>query len=239
MSRHALPKDHCFVFGSNLAGIHGAGSAKAAYDHHGAEWGKGYGPMGGGRCYGIPTKAHDVRTRLELDDIAAFVDDFFAYAVAHPHITFHVVAIGTGLAGYRHEQMAPLFHGMPEHVVLPEAWGPWLDPRPCPRCLARGQTWAGDAPNCGFKTGLFDSDNWNCATLNALREAAATKNQRVYGDDVSCATLWTGFDMNAFVVLTWYKNRGRTTGAVVVSDHNLPVPLRLKVAEAALAEATR
>lgn len=52
--------DHIFVFGSNLAGIHGAGSARHAQKHHGAEWLVGSGPTG--RAYAIPTKDEQLRT---------------------------------------------------------------------------------------------------------------------------------------------------------------------------------
>ncbi len=41
----------------------------------------------------------------------------------------------------------------------------------CPRCSTRVKDWSGDDPKCGFdKNGNFLEHNWNCATLNALRE---------------------------------------------------------------------
>lgn len=46
--------DWIFVFGSNLAGGHGAGAAKAAREHYGARYGVGSGRTG--RAYAIPTK---------------------------------------------------------------------------------------------------------------------------------------------------------------------------------------
>ena len=42
-----------FVFGSNLAGLHGGGAARHAYNKFGAEWGVGVGMTG--QCYAIPT----------------------------------------------------------------------------------------------------------------------------------------------------------------------------------------
>jgi hypothetical protein len=58
-----------FVFGSNLAGIHGAGAAAIpAHSHFQAEWGVGEGPTG--RCYAIPTKDHKIKSRA-LEDIKA------------------------------------------------------------------------------------------------------------------------------------------------------------------------
>ena len=49
-----------FVFGSNLAGRHGAGAALYAYRNHGTIYGDGIGPMG--TSYAIPTKDAKLRT---------------------------------------------------------------------------------------------------------------------------------------------------------------------------------
>lgn len=107
------------VFGSNLAGRHGKGAAKDAMQHYGAEYGVGVGPSG--HSYAIPTKDERVRT-LPLEDIARHVRDFLEYAGAHPKQTFLVTPIGTGLAGYTHEEIAPLFEGAPENCLLPGVW---------------------------------------------------------------------------------------------------------------------
>ncbi len=105
-----------FVFGSNLAGHHGGGSARAAMDEHGAVWGVGIGPTG--NAYAIPTCDERIAP-LPIDVIADHVRTFLVYAASHP---FDVVAIGTGIAGFTAEQMAPLFAGAPENVVLPSGW---------------------------------------------------------------------------------------------------------------------
>lgn len=105
-----------FVFGSNLAGRHGAGSAREAMRFHGAIYGIGVGPQG--RSYAIPTKDKHLRT-LSLDTIRYFVVEFLDYAANHPDDTFHVVAIGCGLAGYKPEQIKPMFVGVPINVRLP------------------------------------------------------------------------------------------------------------------------
>ena len=39
-----LEPNEIFVFGSNLAGFHGGGAARIAYERFGAEWGVGVGP---------------------------------------------------------------------------------------------------------------------------------------------------------------------------------------------------
>lgn len=108
-----------FVFGSNLAGRHGAGSALEAARHWGAKRGIGVGPAG--RSYAIPTKDHGLRV-LPLDVIRSHVRTFLEYARCNPRHTFNVVKIGCGLAGYRENQIAPMFFGSPSNVNLPEGW---------------------------------------------------------------------------------------------------------------------
>lgn len=100
-------RQNCFVFGSNLAGRHGAGSAKAAVDYYGATYGTGVGVSG--NTYAIPTKDEHI-VSMELDEIKPYVEEFIRYAKEHQNIDFHVVMIGCGLAGFTNEQMAPLFN---------------------------------------------------------------------------------------------------------------------------------
>jgi hypothetical protein len=103
------------------------------------------------------------------------------------------------------------------NVVRPE--------RVCRRCEARGQDWAGDAPKCGFLDGKpFLSSNWNCATLNALRDHA--ERSQVYNDDQYAAILPIP-DSGEFIVLCWYKHRGRTESACVISGSTVrPLTIR-------------
>ncbi len=105
-----------FVFGSNLAGRHGKGSALTAVKYHGAKYGIGEGLVG---CsYAIPTKDAQIQT-LPLSDICDAVERFIAFAKKHPKHKFNVVAVGCGLAGYEPYQIAPMFWGVPSNVVLP------------------------------------------------------------------------------------------------------------------------
>ena len=41
-----LKENEIFVFGSNLAGSHGGGAARLAYERFGAVWGEGFGLHG-------------------------------------------------------------------------------------------------------------------------------------------------------------------------------------------------
>jgi hypothetical protein len=108
-----------FVFGSNLAGIHGAGAAAYAYAEHGAKWGQGIGLAG--ESYAIPTKDENIQT-LPLSAIFKHVRDFVDFALAHSELRFNVTRIGCGLAGYTDTDIAPMFVGAPENCELPEGW---------------------------------------------------------------------------------------------------------------------
>lgn len=108
--------DPVFVFGSNLAGIHGAGAAKWALENRGAIWGVGEGIQG--NSYGIPTKNQYIKT-LSLDNIQLHVTTFLDYARREPFMTFQLTPIGCGLAGYKPTDIAPMFAGAPENVQLP------------------------------------------------------------------------------------------------------------------------
>lgn len=100
--------DQIFVFGSNLAGIHGAGAAKAARDYYGAELGVGIGPTG--NSYAIPTKSVNFDC-LTLDQIELYVTLFSVYTQQNPHLKFFVTRVGCGLAGNHDSQIAPMFRG--------------------------------------------------------------------------------------------------------------------------------
>lgn len=126
-------KNQVFVFGSNEAGIHGAGAAQAAYKHHGARWHMGYGHYG--NSFAIPTKgvihsavggAKQIGRTLPLDKIRVYVDAFLAYAEAHPELTFNVTRIGCGLAGLRDEDIAPMFAKAPVNCLFDTEWQPYL-----------------------------------------------------------------------------------------------------------------
>ena len=109
------PKE-VFVFGSNLAGMHGGGAARLAYHKFGAIMGQGVGLQG--QSYAIPTMQGGVET------IRPYVDEFILFAKEHTELTFLVTRIGCGIAGFTDEEIAPLFaqaHDI-ENIVLPEGW---------------------------------------------------------------------------------------------------------------------
>ena len=109
-----LKANEIFVFGSNLAGMHGGGAARIAMEQFGAVWGEGVGLQG--QSYAIPTMQGGV------DTIKPYVDEFIAFAKIHPEYTFYVTRIGCGIAGFTDDQIAPLFeHAMDvQNILLPE-----------------------------------------------------------------------------------------------------------------------
>lgn len=111
-----LKPNEIFVFGSNLAGMHGGGAARVALERFGAIWGQGVGLQG--QSYAIPTMQGGSET------IRPYVDEFIAFAKAHSEYTFLVTPIGCGIAGFTAEQIAPLFRealDMP-NILLPESF---------------------------------------------------------------------------------------------------------------------
>jgi len=114
--------EHFFVAGTNLRGIHGAGSAKIARAYLGAIPGRGKGFMG--QCFAIPTK-HGPYENMSLEEVAWYIESFKRLTHKREHI-FHVTAIGTGRAGFSHEEIAPLFNGV-VCCYLPLVWRPYID----------------------------------------------------------------------------------------------------------------
>ncbi len=111
-----LKPDEVFVFGSNLAGMHGGGAARIAFQQFGAVMGCGVGLRG--QSYAIPTMQGGVET------IRPYVDEFITFAKEHPELFFYVTRIGCGIAGFRDKEIAPLFEKASgiENICLPETF---------------------------------------------------------------------------------------------------------------------
>lgn len=67
-----LKPNEIFVFGSNLAGAHGGGAARLAYNRFGAIWGQGVGLQG--QSYAIPIMQGGVETIKPIHN--RFIDSF-------------------------------------------------------------------------------------------------------------------------------------------------------------------
>lgn len=102
----SLKPNEIFVFGSNMAGYHGAGAAKLAREKFGAEYKIGEGITG--RTYALPTKDEFIKTML-LEEINYHVKKLHKTVISRPDLHFLITKVGCGLAGYTEEQIAPMF----------------------------------------------------------------------------------------------------------------------------------
>lgn len=112
-----LKRGEIFVFGSNINGHHAGGAAATAVKKFGAVWGNGVGIQG--QSYAIPTMEGGV------DYVAGYVNEFIEYAKEHPDLFFWVTKIGCGIAGFKPDEMAPLFKEAAQlpNIALPyEFW---------------------------------------------------------------------------------------------------------------------
>lgn len=111
-----LKANEIFVFGSNLAGAHAGGAARIAMEKFGAVWGQGVGLQG--QSYAIPTMQGGVET------IKPYVDEFISFAKSHAELVFLVTRIGCGIAGFKDEEIAPLFAAALniDNIILPETF---------------------------------------------------------------------------------------------------------------------
>lgn len=113
---NTLKENEIFVFGSNLEGMHGGGAARIAYNKFGAIWGQGVGLQG--QSYAIPTMHGGVNV------IKPYVDEFIDFAKSHTELKFFVTRIGCGIAGFKDEEIAPLFQDAfeIENIYLPKSF---------------------------------------------------------------------------------------------------------------------
>lgn len=111
----SLEKNEVFVFGSNKNGHHIGGAAKAAVKHFGAVWGQGDGLQG--QSCAISSMEGPV-------EMAKNINRFIEFAKEHQELRFLVTPIGCGIAGYKPEQVAPLFKKaiLLQNVTLPKSF---------------------------------------------------------------------------------------------------------------------
>lgn len=114
-----LEPNEVFVFGSNMAGRHGAGAALQAAQEWGAERGVGEGITG--QCYAFPT----LGSHLELIPahwLEQSRDKLYEACMARPDKRFLLTKVGCGIAGYPESLMRGLFENPPSNLILPEDW---------------------------------------------------------------------------------------------------------------------
>lgn len=104
----------------------------------------------------------------------------------------------------------------------------------CRLCEIRVKDWHGDDPKCAFESGTFSEDNWNCATTIAIRTLVQQRDSWCCIYDQSYAMIPVadaiGDDDDGtapydVLLVSWYKNRGRTERMLLwSSDTNPAVP---------------
>ena len=119
-----LAEDTIFVFGSNMAGQHAGGAARTALEHFGAMNGIGRGWAG--QSFAIPTMNEHLQ-QMPLSQIQHYVDDFKIYTKNHPKTKYFITSIGCGVAGYKVEEIAPMFKGISSNVIFPISFRPFVE----------------------------------------------------------------------------------------------------------------
>lgn len=110
----------------------------------------------------------------------------------------------------------------------------------CKKCQKRGQTWQGSPPVCFLEAGEI-SENWNCATLNEIRDICYEgqelpyKVDYQYCEDIKYATIniHDVEDVEGLALwISWYKNRGSTDAFYILDDCLKPrVPTETELVE--------
>lgn len=115
-----IPPEPIFVFGSNLAGRHGAGAALAALREYGAERGVGRGKTG--HSYALPTKDESLRS-LSESQVFCELESLFDDAHQHPESLYRLTKVGCGLAGLSEERIRDfVLSHCPDNVLIPGQW---------------------------------------------------------------------------------------------------------------------
>lgn len=123
---HSLETNEVFVFGSNSAGRHGKGAALTALKFFGAvpELGEGL----ANQSYAFPTiKTLWPYTPMPITEFPKHVENLVKCVTDNPDKIFYLTSVGTGLCGYPHEIIAPLFKELEKlnNLYFPPEWSKW------------------------------------------------------------------------------------------------------------------
>lgn len=112
----------------------------------------------------------------------------------------------------------------------------------CIHCIEKEKTWSkwNDPIECAFESGVFSENNWNCWTMDILRDMAQ-KNE-VYNDDMYAWLIAYEFidyeksneywevSLIWYLYLEWYKQRGKTDRCINMETlQPLTLELALKI----------
>jgi hypothetical protein len=97
----------------------------------------------------------------------------------------------------------------------------------CEHCKKRGKPWYGSDAKCAFTEEGFEQ-NWNCATVNMIRDICYEGQELKYGityqycDDDKYATIKVDhIDIDGSPLalwVSWYKSRGNTQAMWLLFD---------------------
>lgn len=78
---------------------------------------------------------------------------------------------------------------------------------------------------CAFQDNVFDSNNWNCLTIEKLRDLADYTDRNA---NLSIGVIRIP-EQEGHIVMLWYKNRGRVSNAYVMQEDEEPTILTYDV----------
>lgn len=117
-----LKPNQIFVFGSNLEGRHGRGSALVAKQRFGAIYGQAYGLQG--QSYAIVTKdlTKKVHPSISSSYIIEQIKKLYEFAIKNTELEFIIIYSGTkiNLNGYSNQEMADMFSEfeIPKNIIF-------------------------------------------------------------------------------------------------------------------------
>jgi hypothetical protein len=109
----------------------------------------------------------------------------------------------------------------------------------CRLCRLRVKDWEGNDPRCAFDShGAFTTDNWRCATMEALCKLVEV--EAVWSQEHALLVLAVPEQLELgghliHVVLQRYKHRGKVQAAFAIDDDGRRHSLRVELAAAIVA----
>lgn len=110
-----------------------------------------------------------------------------------------------------------------------------MRPNDCKRCQHRGKPENyGSNPICAFSNEerIFSPDNWSCATIDKVREIIYKRHEDkiCYSNDNQLVVIGISEvkieeeSIGDFLVVGWYKQRGKTDTLYIIEGESIHVP---------------
>lgn len=104
----------------------------------------------------------------------------------------------------------------------------------CKACVERGkpENYRSE-PKCAFIHNTFSKENWNCATLNKLREISNQIHgaSTTYGDDETLVVIPLYRNTFNFMIIGYYKQRGTVHTLMMIKEGSINVVPNIKTIE--------